>query len=412
MEFIVGFQGVCLAIIAAYILALRYPVLKLIIWIALIIRLLTALFNEFILKLPDTNADAGRFEAKTWFYAQMPVVEFINSFNSDSKAYTFTWFLSFFYRVLGRSPLLLESINIITSLFCIILVYKISILISNNISKSIQSALLFTVFPSIILYNVIILREIYIVFFLLNGSYFIIKWINTKNLKFAIYSLLNFIPLYYLHGGLMVGALVFLVLLLLRSIKDSINLFKNNRLLIPQVILICSFFFGLFFFFGNLSKLYLPYLGNITNIFTLTRIVFQAEVTNIGGSVYPAWLIPDSFPSFFLLIFPRLVYFLFSPFIWDIRAINHLLGLVDGIMIAILFYFTIKGLLLKKLNNFVSILLIILIPLLITYSWGVGNFGTALRHRSKFIPIFIAISTIYVPKIALTKKSEVPKPNE
>ena len=404
MGFIVGFQGVCLAIIVAYILALRYPGLKLIIWIALIIRMLTALFNEFILKLPDTNADAGRFEAKTWFYSQMPVVEFINSFNSDSKAYTFTWFLSFFYRVLGRSPLLLESINIITSLFCIILVYKISILISNNISKSIQSALLFTVFPSIILYNVIILREIYIVFFLLNGSYFIIKWINTKNLKFAIYSLLNFIPLYYLHGGLMVGALVFLVLLLLRSIKDSINLFKNNRLLIPQVILICSFFFGLFFFFGNLSKLYLPYIGNITNIFTLTRIVFQAEVTNIGGSVYPVWLIPDSLSSFFLLIFPRLFYFLFSPFIWDIRAINHLLGLVDGIMIAFLFYFTIKGLLLKKLNNFVSILLIILIPLLITYSWGVGNFGTALRHRSKFIPIFIAISTIYVPKITLTKK--------
>ena len=412
MEFIVGFQGVCLAIIAAYILALRYPVLKLIIWIALIIRLLTALFNEFILKLPDTNADAGRFEAKTWFYAQMPVLEFINSFDSQSKTYTFTWFLSFFYRVLGRSPLLLESINIITSLFCIILVYKISILISNNMSKSIQSALLFAVFPSIILYNVIILREIYIVFFLLNGFYFIIKWINTKNLKFAIYALLNFVPLYFLHGGLMVGALVFLVLLLLRSIKDSINFFKNNRLLIPQVILICSFFFGLFFFFGNLSKLYLPYLGNISNIFILSSLVFQAEVTNIGGSVYPEWLIPDSFPSFFLLIFPRLVYFLFSPFIWDIRAINHLLGLVDGIMIAVLFYFTIKGLRLKKLNNFVSILLIILIPLLITYSWGVGNFGTALRHRSKFIPIFIAISTIYVPKITLTKKSEVPKPNE
>ena len=404
MEFIVGFQGVCLAIIAAYILALRYPVLKLIIWIALIIRLLTALFNEFILKLPDTNADAGRFEAKTWFYAQMPVLEFINSFDSQSKTYTFTWFLSFFYRVLGRSPLLLESINIITSLFCIILVYKISILISNNMSKSIQSALLFAVFPSIILYNVIILREIYIVFFLLNGFYFIIKWINTKNLKFAIYALLNFVPLYFLHGGLMVGALVFLVLLLLRSIKDSINFFKNNRLLIPQVILICSFFFGLFFFFGNLSKLYLPYLGNISNIFILSSLVFQAEVTNIGGSVYPEWLIPDSFPSFFLLIFPRLVYFLFSPFIWDIRAINHLLGLVDGIMIAVLFYFTIKGLRLKKLNNFVSILLIILIPLLITYSWGVGNFGTALRHRSKFIPIFIAISTIYVPKITLTKK--------
>jgi hypothetical protein len=412
LEFIVGFQGVCLAIIAAYILALRYPGLKLIIWIALIIRLFAALFNEFILKLPDATTDAIKFENKTWFYAQMPVFEFISSFNSDSKAYTFTWFLSVFYRILGRSPLLLESINIVTSLFCIILVYKISILISDNINKSLQSALLFAIFPSIILYNVVILREVYIVFFLLNGSYFILKWINSKHLKFAIYALLNFIPLYFLHGGLMVGVLVFLTLLLLKSLKDTINCFMNDRILIPQVVLISSFFFGLFFFFGNLSNLHLPYLGNITNIFTLSRIVFQAEVTNIGGSVYPVWLIPNSISSFFLLIFPRLIYFLFSPFIWDIKAINHLLGLVDGIMILFLFYFIIKGLLLKKLNNFASILLIILIPLLITYSWGVGNFGTALRHRVKFIPVFIAISTIYVPKITLTKKSEVPKPNE
>lgn len=334
----------------------------------------------------------------------MPVFEFISSFNSDSKAYTFTWFLSVFYRILGRSPLLLESINIVTSLFCIILVYKISILISDNINKSLQSALLFAIFPSIILYNVVILREVYIVFFLLNGSYFILKWINSKHLKFAIYAILNFIPLYFLHGGLMVGVLVFLTLLLLKSIKDTINCFVNDRILIPQVVLICSFFFGLFFFFGNLSNLNLPYLGNITNIFTLSRIFFQAEVTNLGGSAYPGWLIPNSISSFFLLIFPRLVYFLFSPFIWDIKAINHLLGLVDGIMILFLFYFIIKGLLLKKLNNFVSILLIILIPLLITYSWGVGNFGTALRHRVKFIPVFIAISTIYVPKITLTKK--------
>jgi len=412
LEFIVGFQGVCLAIITAYILALRYPVLKLIIWIALIIRLLTALFNEFIIKLPDTNADAGRFEAKTWFYAQMPVLEFINSFDSQSKTYTFTWFLSFFYRVLGRSPLLLESINIITSLFCIVLVYKISVLISEDTKKSLQSALLFAVFPSIVLYNVIILREIYIVFFLLNGSYFIIKWLNTKHLKFAIYALLNYVPLYFLHGGLMVGALAFLLLLLLISIKDSINCFKNNRLLIPQAILICSFFFGLFFIVGNLSKLYLPYLGNTNNIFTFSRIVFQAEVTNIGGSVYPEWLIPASFPSFFLLIFPRLIYFLFSPFIWDLRAINHLLGLVDGIMIAFLFYWIIKGMVNKKHNQIISTLLIILIPLLITYSWGVGNFGTALRHRSKFIPVFIAISTIYVPKITLTYKIKGYKPYE
>ena len=216
------------------------------------LRLFAVFVNEFIFKLPDSNADAIRFEYKTWVFSQLPFLEFLRSFNSYSTAYTFTWFLSVFYRFLGRSPLLLESINIITSLFCIILVYKISILISNNKSKSLQSALLFAVFPSIVLYNVIILREIYIVFFLLNGSYFIIKWTNTKDLKFAIYALLNFVPLYFLHGGLLVGALVFVAAILLRSIKDIINYFMYNRLLINQVILIFLFSFGFFFYFGNL----------------------------------------------------------------------------------------------------------------------------------------------------------------
>jgi hypothetical protein len=58
----------------------------------------------------------------------------------------------------------------------------------------------------------------------------------------------------------------------------------------------------------------------------------------------------------------------------------------------------------EKHKQIITIILIILIPLLVVYSWGVGNFGTALRHRVKFIPVFIAISTIYVPKITLTKK--------
>jgi hypothetical protein len=109
---------------------------------------------------------------------------------------------------------------------------------------------------------------------------------------------------------------------------------------------------------------------------------------------------------------PRLIYFLFSPFLWDIKAINHLLGFVDASLVLYLFYYIIRGIVVEKQNKYVTILCIILLPLLITYSWGVGNFGTALRHRTKFIPVFIAISTIYVPKITLTKKIKGLKPNE
>jgi len=174
--------------------------------------------------------------------------------------------------------------------------------------------------------------------------------------------------------------------------------------------LLTPFLIGTFFFY--FSNINLPYLGKITNIFTFSRILFQSEVTNLGGSAYPSWLIPDSISGFFLLIIPRLFYLLFSPFIWDLRAINHLLGFVDGLLYLFLFYWITKGVVFKKHNQIITTLFIILIPLLVAYSWGVGNFGTALRHRVKFIPVFIAISTIYVPKITLTKKFKGSKPNE
>jgi hypothetical protein len=412
LEFIVGFQGVCLAIIAAYILILRYHGLKLIIWIALIIRLFAALFNEFISKLPDTNADAGRFEAKTWVYAQMPVFDFINSFNSDSNAYTFTWVLSVLYRIFGRSPLVLESFGIIISLISVILVYRISFLVSGDVKKSKQSAAVFAFFPTVILYSVIILREVYIVFFILLISLFIVKWLKSNKIKFALVSLLLFVPLYFLHGGLMVGAVMVFIILSYSSLKDIYNSFKNNHLLIPQLVFVFFALCVVIIMAIKLSTLNIPYFGSANQILTLSRIFFQAEVTNLGGSAYPGWLIPFSLSSFILLIIPRLIYFLFSPFLWDIKAINHLLGFVDAFLVLLLFYFIIKGLVVKKQNKTVTILCIFLLPLLITYSWGVGNFGTALRHRSKFIPVLIAISTIYVPKITLRRNLKVYKPDE
>jgi len=393
-------------------LIFKFPGLKLTIWVALILRILLSLINEFIFELPDSNADATRFETKTWFYAKLPFFDFLTSFNSDFTAYTFTWFLSVLYRIFGRSPLVLESFGIIISLISVILVYRISFLVTDDIIKSKQSAAIFAFFPSVILYSVIILREVYIVFFILLIALYIVKWLKSNKIKFALVSLLLFLPLYFLHGGLMIGAVMVFIILSYSSLKDIYNSFKNNHILIPQMVFILITLIIIGIAINKLSTFNIPYLGNISQVLTLSRIFFQAEVTNLGGSAYPGWLIPFSLSSFVLLIIPRLIYFLFSPFLWDIKAINHLLGFVDASLVLYLFFYIIRGIVVEKQNKYVTILCIFLLPLLITYSWGVGNFGTALRHRSKFIPVLIAISTICVPKITLRRNLKVYKPGE
>ena len=412
MQYIFSLQVICIIYLITRLLTTKFPGLKQIVWVSLIIKLLVLLLNEFIFELPDSNADATRFETKTWFYAKLPIFDFLTSFNSDFTAYTFTWFLSILYRIFGRSPLVLESFGIIISLISVILVFRISFLVSGDVKKSKQSAAIFAFYPTIILYSVIILREVYIVFFILLISLFIVKWLKSNKIKFALVSFLLFVPLYFLHGGLMVGAVMVFIILSYSSLKDIYNSFKNNHLLIPQLVFVFFALCVVIIMAIKLSTLNIPYFGSANQILTLSRIFFQAEVTNLGGSAYPGWLIPFSLSSFILLIIPRLIYFLFSPFLWDIKAINHLLGFVDAFLVLLLFYFIIKGLVVKKQNKTVTILCIFLLPLLITYSWGVGNFGTALRHRSKFIPVLIAISTIYVPKITLRRNLKVYKPDE
>ena len=393
-------------------MTIRWPLLKNIIWIGALLRILAALIHFFIFQLPDGKIDAVKFENYTWSFSQMPFNDYILSFKTNTLALTFTWVLSLIYRLFGRSPLLLQCISIFIGVLCILLVYKLSFLLSNNEKKAKQSAWILAVFPTVILYNSLILREVFVMFFLLLAFIYFAKWYISKNVNYGILTLVCFIPLYYLHSALILGGVTFFAIFFIESIGFFKVRYRQNKFSIIHSIILSVTPLVTLYLFTILPGIKIPYLGKFDDIFTFSRILFQTKVTSLGGSVYPDWLSPKSPLDFFLLIIPRLGYLLFSPFIWDLRAINHLLGFVDGLLYLFVFYWIAKGILFEKHKQIITRILIILIPLLVVYSWGVGNFGTALRHRVKFIPVFIAISTIYVPKITLTKKSAVPKPNE
>ena len=412
MEAVLGIIGICLLLVLIYVMTIRWPLLKNIIWIGALLRILAALIHFFIFQLPDGKIDAVKFENYTWSFSQMPFNDYILSFKTNTLALTFTWVLSLIYRLFGRSPLLLQCISIFFGVLCILLVYKLSFLLSNNEKKAKQSAWILAVFPTVILYDSLILREVFVMFFLLLAFIYFAKWYISKNVNYGIFTLVCFIPLYYLHSALILGGVTFFAIFFIESIGFFKVRYRQNKFSIIHAILLSFTPLITLYLFTILPGIKIPYLGKFDDIFTFSRILFQTKVTNFGGSVYPDWLSPESPLDFFLLIIPRLGYLLFSPFIWDLRAINHLLGFVDGLLYLFVFYWIAKGILFEKHKQIITRILIILIPLLVVYSWGVGNFGTALRHRVKFIPVFIAISTIYVPKIALTKKSEVPKPNE
>ena len=100
----------------------------------------------------------------------------------------------------------------------------------------------------------------------------------------------------------------------------------------------------------------------------------------------------------------RFVYFLYSPFPWDIKKTTHLFGLFDGFLYLLLSIFIVLNRKAIFKDPSLKIIFIIILLYLIIFSLGVSNFGAGLRHRTKFVLELILLAGPLIPKIYLSKK--------
>jgi len=243
------------------------------------------------------------------------------------------------------------------------------------------------------MYSALTNREVFISFFLLLSSINIVKWIKYYNLKYFFLALIFFIPHYFLHGPLIIGAFVLGIIFICSEFSIGLKALISGKIKFTFIIVLISTF--IIFSSGGyiLSNFSIPYIGNSIKDINLNLIFNRAIYLNTGGAAYPDWLLPNEYFDFLSLTFPRIIYFFFSPFPWDIRKLNQLLGLIDSFIYMYLIYHIYKGFIFRrsllKMNKFFVILGI----LFIVYSWGVSNYGTGLRHRAKFAPVLVALAS-------------------
>ena len=138
----------------------------------------------------------------------------------------------------------------------------------------------------------------------------------------------------------------------------------------------------------------------------LDILVETASIMQTGTAAYPPWVIADNPMQFLLLLVPKLCYFLFSPFPWDVSEFRHLLGMLDGVVFIMLFLSIYSHRKYIKSNPQALILLLFVIFLSLVFSIAVGNFGTGLRHRSKMLPIIITIVAPFIYRVFFSKKKK------
>ena len=162
-----------------------YKSLTAILYVALCVRLVVIYFGNFLLILPESLGDAGKYEVYAWEFSQNGFFSVIDQYPAGRSSYNISWILAFFYSFTGRSIVMAQSLRLFYGMGSVLL----AALIANKIwSKkiSIKVGWIIALYPSLVLYSSLILREAYIWFFLLVAIYGIICWSKDKSFKSII----------------------------------------------------------------------------------------------------------------------------------------------------------------------------------------------------------------------------------
>ena len=349
--------------------------------VALVLRLGIALFHVYIAPLPYSQRDALAFEQIGWNFAQslqegLPI-------ELPTYGGFYSAFIGFIYYIFGRSSFLIQIINVFVGMLIVFNIYRIgSFLWGERFGQ--RAAWISTFFPTLILYAAIILRETFILYFLTLSLYYLLKWHDKGEIKFFIFSSLLILFGGILHNALTLGLLVhgYLILkrwfkecILRRHAKCCIRVTASGLLILVIVGGVLMTGVGLHQKFGNIST-----LDDIRNhqVHAARDRAIYLENLSLTKPIDIIWQLPI-----------RIIYFLFTPFPWMASSLIDFIGIAD-----VTFYMVLIIRAWKRHNNRfyarkVLPLTLMFLVLLVIFAMGCSNYGTALRHRVKIVPMLI-----------------------
>ena len=400
-----GFAAIGLVYLVTFFIASRWPDISKIIYTALIVRILVILGGYYFFHLPDSTADAIGFEAKAWEFAQGGIFNVFENYTGPSSFF-YSWVMAIVYSLFGRSLLIIQSVGLLFGVGCVLLGWLLAKKIWNEHS-AIKVGWALALFPSLILYSVVPLREVFCSFFLLVATLGIVNWVETKKLSFAILSIGSFAVAGFFHGPLFLGGIIFSVIYLISILKESFRLLKTFHISLKGLIVI---FLTYLFFINYLSNdIFIPYLGDFKTSISLIYWMENISGRLIGNASYPDWLVVNNEIEFFYKGFFRVLYFLFSPFPWDVKGLTHSFGMLDAFLYLILCYLIFRNRKAIWKDPALRIILLIFAVYLFAYGIGVSNFGAGIRHRSKFAIEMILLAGPFLPKFIFPIKIKLRK---
>lgn len=301
-------------------------------------------------------------------------------------------FLAFWFRLFGsvQRPIA-QYTNILLAITIILLTIKIMrYLLVPEKSQTLIIAML-SFLPNVAITNSILLRETLIIFLLTVAAWFFIVWINQGNLYNILLSVVFICFASAVHSGAVAILLGESIVFILYDRKTKKICF-NSKSFLGIVIVLFTFIF-IYTQFGDV--LFGKFNGRIDSV---ESIMATADTYNRGGASYDAGFeINNSIVSLIVNTPIRMFYFVAAPLPWDWRGVSDIIAFCFSSIIFIYIYYRTYQEIRRGSDKYKTLIIIFTILALssaLIFAWGVSNAGTAVRHREKFISIYMILLSL------------------
>jgi hypothetical protein len=335
-------------------------------------------YGRNIFMLPHSGTDSEVYYSQALFFSRN-----LSAILSDT-GFVYPKIIGFIFYFIGPQRILGQYINVLLGLSIVFIIYRILNILEIRPKISNTIILLAAFFPISIILSSIFLREMFITFFVASSLYYFIKWYKSARYTEMLLSIFFIGIASMFHAGV-IGIIFgyFLAFLFYNKKKKTFRV--TIRTLISLMLIVPVVLSG-FILFDDII------LGKFTGVDEISDI-YKAANYRRGGSAYLTNIKIDNMNKLIFYTPIKTIYLLISPLPMDWRdSIDIFSFFMDSTLyLTVIIYFLMN---IKKFGDqktLIIILTLVIISVALIFGVGVGNAGTAIRHRQKFISLFLIL---------------------
>jgi hypothetical protein len=380
--------------------AARSPAVALPLLAAFTLRALLALVHEYLWRLP-VGGDAATFARHAAEYAAAGPAAVAGAFEFGSQLWT--WLIAMVFLQTGESALLIAALNVCLGSLIVWNVHALALLIWGAQPARI-AAWIVALHPFAAMFSAVTLREVVVVYPLTLAALYLARWGQQQRPA----ALGGAVALLALSGAFHQAGLVVLAFMLVAvPLAWGTVLVRGRARSLVRLSL------------GALVMVVLA-AGVLRSGWGIDRIVRQGAYTVSALEVrqdnratdraaYLAGMTPRSPLDLVWQTPVRVVYFLFAPFPWMVRNATDAVALADAAFYLLLAVYMARRLRSRPLQTPASrTALVATLLFLATLALNTSNYGTALRHRAKVMPLLVAFAAGGMVRVASQRPAAAP----